>query len=68
MEVAGTEKGAAYASMFQGLVDQGLSGVKLMFSNDHEGIKAVDSCELPGVDWQRCVVSLQAQRSLATQP
>ena len=56
VEVAGTEKGAAYASMLRGLVDRGLSGVKLMVSDDHEGIKATVFSELPGVDWQRCVV------------
>src|SRR5215212_808183 len=56
VEVAGTEKGAAYASMLRGLVDRGLSGVKLVVSDDHEGIKAAVFSELPGVDWQRCVV------------
>ena len=56
VEVAGTEKGTAYASMLRGLVDRGLSGVKLVVSEDHEGIKTAVFGELPGVDWQRCVV------------
>lgn len=40
IEVAGTEKGAAYASLLRGLIDRGLSGVRLVLSDDHEGIKA----------------------------
>jgi transposase-like protein len=56
VEVAGTEKGAAYASLLRGLIDRGLKGVRLVVSDDHEGIKAAVSGELPGVDWQRCVV------------
>jgi transposase-like protein len=51
VEVAGmAEKGAAYASMLCGLVDRGLSEVKLVVSDDHEGIKAAVFSELPGVE------------------
>jgi len=56
VEVAGGEKSAAYASLDRGLLDRGLSGVRLVISDDHEGIKAAVFGELPGVDWQRCVV------------
>jgi putative transposase len=59
VEVAGSEKGAAYASMLRGLVDRGLSGVQLVVSDDHEGIKAAVSGELPGAGWQRCVVHFE---------
>jgi putative transposase len=59
VEVAGSEKGAAYASLLRGLLDRGLNGVKLVVSDDHEGIKAAVSSELPGVDWQRCVVHFE---------
>ncbi len=59
VEVAGSEKGAAYASMLRGLVDRGLKGVKLVVSDDHEGIKAAVSGELPGAAWQRCVVHFE---------
>jgi transposase-like protein len=59
VEVAGTEKGEAYASLLRGLLDRGLSGVKLVVSDDHEGIKAAVFGELPGVDWQRCVVHFE---------
>ena len=59
VEVAGSEKGAAYASLLRGLMDRGLHGVRLVVSDDHEGIKAAVSGELPGVDWQRCVVHFE---------
>jgi putative transposase len=59
VEVAGSEKGAAYASLLRGLLDRGLKGVKLVVSDDHEGIKAAVAGELPGVDWQRCVVHFE---------
>jgi putative transposase len=59
VEVAGSEKGAAYASLLRGLVDRGLSGVQLVVSDDHEGIKAAVSGELPGTGWQRCVVHFE---------
>jgi putative transposase len=59
VEVAGSEKGSAYASLLRGLMDRGLHGVRLVVSDDHEGIKAAVSGELPGVDWQRCVVHFE---------
>jgi putative transposase len=59
VEVAGSEKGAAYASLLRGLLDRGLKGVKLVVSDDHEGIKAAVAGELPGVGWQRCVVHFE---------
>jgi putative transposase len=59
VEVAGSEKGTAYASLLRGLVDRGLSGVRLVVSDDHEGIKAAVFSELPGVGWQRCVVHFE---------
>jgi len=59
VEVAGSEKGAAYTSLLRGLVDRGLKGVRLVVSDDHEGIKAAVAGELPGVGWQRCVVHFE---------
>ena len=59
VEVAGSEKGAAYASLLRGLIDRGLKGVRLVVSDDHEGIKAAVAGELPGADWQRCVVHFE---------
>src|SRR3712207_360291 len=40
VEVSGSEKGAAYASLLRGLLDGGPNGVRLVLSDDHEGIKA----------------------------
>jgi putative transposase len=59
VEVAGSEKGAAYASLLRGLIDRGLGGVRLVISDDHEGIKAALSGELPGAEWQRCTVHFE---------
>jgi transposase-like protein len=47
VEVAGTEKGAAYASLLRGLIDWGHRGVHLVVSDDHEGVKAAMAAELP---------------------
>ena len=59
IEVAGSEKGAAYASLLRDLIDRGLKGMRLVVSDDHEGIKAAVAGELPGVGWQRCVVHFE---------
>jgi putative transposase len=60
VELAGSENGAAYASMLRGLIDRGLVGVRLGISDDHEGIKeAAVSGELPGAQWQRCAVHFE---------
>jgi len=59
VEVAASEKGAAYASLLRGLIDRGLSGVRLVVSDDHEGIKAAVAGELPGVKWQRSIVHFE---------
>jgi len=50
IEVASSEKGAAYASLLRGLLDRGLCGVCLVISDDHEGIKIAVAGELPGGD------------------
>ena len=59
VEVAGSEKGAAYASLLRGLLERGLKGVRLVVSDDHEGIKAAISGELPGAGWQQCIVHFE---------
>ena len=45
--------------MLRGLIDRGLKGVRLVVSDDHEGIKAAVAGKLPGADWQRCVVHFE---------
>jgi transposase-like protein len=59
VEVAGTGKGTVYASLLRRLIDGGLNGVRLVVSDDHEGIKAAVLGELPGAEWQRCTVHLE---------
>lgn len=59
VEVAGSEKRAAYASLLRDLLDRGLKGVRLVISDDHKGIKAAVAGELPGAEWQRCAVHFQ---------
>ena len=59
VEVAGSEKRAAYTSLLRDLLDRGLKGVRLVISDDHEGIKAAVAGELPGAEWQRCAVHFQ---------
>ena len=59
VEVAGSEKGAAYASLLRGLLDRGLKRVRLVVSDDHEGIKSAVAGELPGAEWQRCTVHFE---------
>jgi putative transposase len=59
VEVAASEKETAYASLLRGLIDRGLNGVRLVVSDDHEGIKAAVAGELPGVKWQRCIVHFE---------
>src|SRR3712207_6033312 len=58
-EVAGSEKRAAYASLLRALLDRGLSGVRLVISDEHEGIKAAVAGERPGAEWQRCTVHFE---------
>jgi len=59
IEVAGSEKGVAYASLLRDLIDRGLKGVRLVVSDDHEGIKSGVAAELPGAEWQRCAVHFE---------
>jgi transposase-like protein len=49
----------AYASLLRGLTDRGLHGVRLVVSDDHEGMKVAVAGELPGAQWQRCTVHFQ---------
>ena len=44
------------------LVQRGLEGTVLITSDDHQGLKAAMRAVFPGVLWQRCQVSLAAQR------
>ena len=51
----------------EGLLKRGLTGVKLIISDDHAGLKKARQAVLPGVMWQRCFFHL-AQNAQAYAP
>ena len=48
------EDGAAWTQFLRGLVARGLSGVRLVVSDDHKGLTGAIAAVLPGCAWQRC--------------
>jgi len=54
VDVFTTEDGAAWTGFLRGLVARGLSGVQLVVSDAHEGLKDSIAAVLPGAAWQRC--------------
>lgn len=48
-----------WRSFLQGLLDRGLSGVKLIISDDHAGMRKARQALFTGVPWQRCQFHLQ---------
>ena len=56
VEVADTESEATYQKMFRSLKRRGLSGVELVVSDDHEGLKAAIARHFQGAAHQRCQV------------
>jgi putative transposase len=53
---SGNDEGSAWPGFIRGLVERGLSGVRLVISDDHRGlVKAVHE-QLLGAAWQRCRV------------
>jgi transposase-like protein len=56
VEVSDTESEAAYQELFRSLKARGLSGVELVVSDDHEGLKAAIARHFQGVNHQRCQV------------
>ena len=55
-DVITTEDGAGWTAFLRNLVARGLSGVALVVSDDHKGLKAAIAAVLPGAVWQRCRV------------
>jgi putative transposase len=49
-----SEDGAGWTGFLRGLVARGLSGVSLVISDAHEGLKGAVASVLPGASWQRC--------------
>jgi transposase-like protein len=56
VDVFTAEDGASWTSFIRGLAARGLSGVKLVVSDDHKGLKQAIAAVLPGASWQRCRV------------
>ena len=56
VDVADTESEATYQALFRDLKARGLSGVGLVTSDDHAGLKAAIARHFQGAGWQRCQV------------
>lgn len=54
VDVATGEDGAAWLAFWRSLVARGLSGVQLVTSDDHAGLRDAIAATLSGVSWQRC--------------
>jgi putative transposase len=54
LDIGAAEDGAAWTSFLRGLVARGLSGVKLVTSDAHQGLREAISAVLDGAAWQRC--------------
>ena len=56
VEVSDTESEATYQELFRSLKRRGLSGVELVVSDDHEGLKSAIARHFQGAAHQRCQV------------
>jgi putative transposase len=54
IDVTSSEDGAGWLAFLRGLVARGLSGVRLVTSDDHAGLVNAVASVLPGAAWQRC--------------
>lgn len=55
-DVGQSEDGAFWQQFLRSLVNRGLSGVQLVISDAHEGLKGAIRAVLHGASWQRCRV------------
>ncbi len=56
VDVADTESEATYREVFRHLKGRGLTGVRLVTSDDHAGLRAAIDRYFQGAGWQRCQV------------
>jgi putative transposase len=56
LDVGPSESGAFWLAFLRGLVARGLSGVRLVVSDAHSGLKMAIASILQGAVWQRCRV------------
>ena len=54
LDVITSEDGAGWTAFLRSLVARGLTGVALVISDAHEGLKNAIEAVLPGSSWQRC--------------
>ncbi len=63
LSVERSEAEIHWRGFLQSLVERGLSGVKLITSDDHAGLRAARQAVFPSVAWQRCQFHLQQNAS-----
>lgn len=72
LDLITSEDGAGWTAFLRSLVARGLSGVRLVVSDDHPGLVAAIGAVLPGASWQRCrthfVKNLQTRVPKTAQP
>jgi putative transposase len=66
LQVTSAEDGAGWLGFFHDLTARGLSGVKLVTSDAHQGLVAAIGATLPGASWQRCRTRYAANLMAAT--
>jgi len=54
LQVTSAEDGAGWLAFFRDLTARGLTGVRLVTSDAHDGLVAAIGATLPGASWQRC--------------
>jgi putative transposase len=54
LQVSSAEDGAGWLGFFRDLTARGLTGVKLVTSDAHNGLVTAIGATLPGAAWQRC--------------
>jgi transposase-like protein len=67
VDVGASEDRSFWTAFLRGLVKRGLTGVRLVISDAHEGLKQAISTVLTGASWQRCRVHFM-RNLLATVP
>ena len=66
LQVTSAEDGAGWLGFFRDLTARGMSGVKLVTSDAHQGLVAAIGATLPGAAWQRCRTHYAANLMAAT--
>jgi len=66
VQTATSETGPAWNAFFADLTARGLTGVQLVTSDAHAGLKEAIAANLPGTTWQRCRTHYAANLMSAT--